>query len=76
MSVIPTPLSLGRSLSNETVERSTRAAFNELESAPFREVIRRACDTRDILDGIRVETVNPAERERVVTAASAEGVTR
>jgi hypothetical protein len=75
LSVTPTPLSLGRSLTNEAAERIARVAFPELEGAPIREVIRRTCDTRDVLDGLPVATVSRAERERVEAAAIAEGAT-
>ena len=69
-------LTLGRALSNEAVERIARAAFSELAGAPDREVIRRACDVRDVLDGLPVATVSAVERERVEAAAVAVGAAR
>jgi hypothetical protein len=69
-------LTLGRSLSNEAVVEIALAAFPELEGASSREVMRRACDVRDVLDGLPVTTVSGAERARAEAAARASGATR
>ncbi|HEX7600564.1 MAG TPA: hypothetical protein VF316_03120 [Polyangiaceae bacterium] len=64
-----TPLSVGRSLLNATVERIARTAFPELAGAPLREVARRMGDVRDVLDGLPVAMVSVVQRERVEAAA-------
>jgi hypothetical protein len=61
-------LSLGRSLSNEFVERIARAAFPELEGAPTRELARSMGDVRDAFDGLPVATLRQADRKRLERA--------
>lgn len=64
------PLSLGRSLLNETVERIARAVFPELADARPWAVARRMGDVRDLLDELPVATVSAAERDRFILVAA------
>ena len=70
MSAGELPLSLGRALSNEAVVEIALAAFPDLAGAPSRELMRRAADVRDLLDGLAVPTVSAAERDRFSLVAA------
>jgi hypothetical protein len=76
VSVAPTPLTLGCSLSNEVIEHIARAVFPELAGARDHLVARRMGDVRDVLDGLPVATVSAVERERVEAAAAVVGAAR